>query len=122
MSTLVAAPERSLPQPDVQVREHQSGDVPSATIAESLAIFEVISPSNRRTSLAWRQQAFASIPNLQHYVTFSQRRIEVIRHDRADDWKARPLRSASAKLQLPALGTFEIPIADLYEGTPLAHP
>lgn len=109
----------SLPQPDVMILEHGLGAAPSPVASDALVVFEIISPSNRRTSEAWRRQAFATVPNLQHYVTVAQRRVEVVRYDRARDWKPTAVRSLKRALDLPALATVTLPLAALYRWTPL---
>lgn len=109
----------SLPQPDVMILEHGLGAEPSPVTSDALVVFEVISPSNRRTSEAWRRHAFATVPNLRHYVTIAQRRVEVVRYDRDRDWKPTAIRSLKRSLDLPALGPVAIPLARIYRWTPL---
>jgi Uma2 family endonuclease len=119
IGTCVQVLPPSLPQPDVMVLEHGLGAEPTAATSVALVVFEIISPSNRRTSEAWRRPAFASVPNLQHYVTISQRRVQVLRYDRAQDWTPVAFRSLKRALDLPALGPVALPLTDLYRWTPL---
>lgn len=119
MSTRVHIAPNTYPQPDVMVLQRGLGQASKAVTDDALVVFEVLSPSNRRKSQAWRQQAFATIPNCEHYVTVSQKLVEVTRYDRATNWKGQTLRDLSATLALPALGPVEIAIADIYQWTPL---
>jgi hypothetical protein len=114
--TKVPASEKSLPQPDVMVKEHPPTGTPASN--DALVLFEVLSPSNTKADQAWRRKVYASVPNCQHYVTVSLKAVELIAYDRASRWKGRSLTSLAAALALPALGA-SIPIADVCRWTPL---
>jgi Uma2 family endonuclease len=117
--TRVPASKNSLPQPDVMVKEHPLTGKPVSD--ESLALFEVLSESNRRGDQTWRRRVYASVPNCQHYVTVSLKAVEVTAYDRAGRWKGRTLAHLSESLALPALG-LSMPIADIYRWKPPGEP
>lgn len=117
VGTRVPISPRSLPEPDVMVKE-QAGTGKSVS-DEALVLFEVISPSNDAPDQAWRRRVYASIPNLQHYVTVQQKSVLVTRHDRANNWKATRIDTIDAALDLPALGG-AIPMRVIYRDTPHA--
>ena len=116
--TKVPASKRSLPQPDVMVKEHPPTGTPASD--DALVLFEVLSPSNTKADQAWRRKVYASVPNCEHYVTVSLKTVEVIAYDRANRWKGRSLTSLAGSLALPALG-LSIPLADIYRWTPLGE-
>jgi hypothetical protein len=87
---------------------------------EALVLFEVLSPSNRKADELWRRKVYASVPNCQHYVTVSLKRVEVIAYGRASRWKGRSLTRLVDTLALPALGV-SIPVVDIYRWTPLGE-
>ena len=118
IGTKVSASRRSLPQPDIIVKQRSGGG--SAVTDEALVLFEILSPSNTPSDQAWRRKVYASVPNLQHYVTVSQRKVEVVRRDRGTGWSAVRLADVSASLELSALGG-AIPLAGIYRDTPSAH-
>lgn len=116
--TRVPASERSLPQPDVMVKEHAPTGSPVSD--DALVLFEVLSRSNTKADQAWRRRVYASVPNCRHYVTVSLKAVEVDAYDRDGQWKGRSFTNLSDTLALPALG-LSIPIADIYRWTPLGH-
>jgi Uma2 family endonuclease len=118
MGTRVPASQRSLPQPDVMVLERPAPAGPMSD--DALAVFEVLSPSNRKADQAWRRKVYASVPNCQHYVTVSAKVVEVVACDRSNQWKGRNMTSLEDALALPALGV-SIPPADIYRWTPLGE-
>jgi Uma2 family endonuclease len=115
VGTRVPVSPRSLPQPDVMVKEGAAADTPVSD--EALVLFEVLSPSNTRSDQAWRRRVYASVPNLLHYVTVTQKAVRVTRFDRDSDWKAVTIEDMASELQLPSLG-LSMPIAEIYRGTP----
>jgi Uma2 family endonuclease len=117
VGTRVPVSPRSLPQPDVFVKEGSATDL--AVTDDALVIFEVLSRSNTKADQAWRRKAYASVPNCQHYVTVSLRSVEVDAYDRKTGWKKRAVTRLVDGLDLPALG-LSIPLAVIYRGTPLA--
>ena len=114
VGTRVPVSPNSLPEPDVMVKEHPLTG--SRISDEALVLFEVLSPSNRKADREWRQRAYASIPNCQHYVTVNQSRPLVVRYDRAADWRAFEIKGLKNELELPALGV-TIALATMYRAT-----
>ena len=118
VGTQVPVSPRSLPQPDVFVKEGQLTGKP--TTDDALVPFEVISKSNTRLDQAWRRKVYASVPNCQHYVTVSQTKVIATRYDRTNDWQATTMTGLRSSLRLPALGSnVVIPLAEIYRLTPL---
>ena len=117
--TRVPVSPKSLPQPDVMVKERPGTGSPVSE--EAVVLFEVVSTSNSLTDQGWRRRVYASVPNCQHYVTVSQKKVGVIRYDRASGWKPIEIDDITAKLDLPALRV-SIPLAEMYLDTPLAAP
>ena len=115
VGTRVPISPRSLPEPDVMVKEKPG--IGKTVSDEALVLFEVISPSNDAPDQAWRRKIYASIPNLQHYATVQQKRVLVTRHDRANDWQAVRIDAIEAALELPALGG-AIALRTIYRDTP----
>lgn len=114
--TRVPASVNSLPQPDVMVI---AGPLTGSPVAEdALVIFEVLSPSNTKADQAWRRKVYASVPNCQHYVTVSHKRVEVTVYDRSAEWASRTLSGHAAILELPALGV-SLPLEAIYRFTPI---
>jgi hypothetical protein len=116
VGTRVPISPRSLPQPDVFVKEGAPTGAPVTD--DALVLFEVLSRSNTRADQAWRRKAYASVPNCRHYVTVSLKAVEVDAYDRDTAWKKRSVASLTESLDLPALG-LAIPLADIYRWTPL---
>ena len=117
VGTRVPASPHSLPAPDVMVKENLASG--SHVSEEALALFEVMSPSNRKADREWRLSVYRSILNCQHYVTIAQNRVHVLRHDRANDWRPLRLTTDDAVLELPALGDVRLPLKDIYRWTAL---
>lgn len=119
IGTRVPASPRSLPQPDVMVKEAAALGRPDT--AEALVLFEVLSGSNTKADQAWRKRVYASIPNLQHYVTVAQRKAHVVRFDRSAGWRPVLLASMADVLELPAIDA-ALPLAEIYRNTAVAAP
>ena len=117
VGTRVPVSPRSLPQPDVFVKEGVSTD--QAVTDDALVIFEVLSKSNTKADQAWRRKVYASVPNCRHYVTVSLKSVEVAAYDRDTGWQKRALTSLADALALPAIGV-SMPLATICRGTPLA--
>lgn len=116
----VPASPNSLPEPDVMVFEAPPADGTQRGIDDALVIVEVISPSNKRQRMEWKKAAYASIANCQHYITVSQKRVEIVCHSRANNWQPERIKGLDAMLVLPALGaSVSIPLAAIYRKTPL---
>jgi Uma2 family endonuclease len=117
VGTRVPVSPRSLPQPDVFVKERPVTGSPVTD--DALVIFEVLSRSNTKADQTWRRKVYASVPNCQHYVTVSLRAVAVDAYDRETGWRKRALTGLGDGLNLPALA-LSIPLAVIYRGTPLA--
>ena len=117
VGTRVPISPRSLPAPDVMVKQQPGSG--SHVSDEALVLFEILSPSNTPSDQAWRRRVYASIPNLQHYVTVQQKSVLVTRYDRTNAWKAARIASIDAVLELPALDGV-IPLGTIYRDTPHA--
>jgi Uma2 family endonuclease len=118
IGTRVPISPRSLPQPDVFVKEGAA--IGSPVTDDALVLFEVLSRSNTKADQAWRRKVYASVPNCQHYVTVSLKSVEVDAYDRDSAWKKRTVARLADALALPALG-LSIPVADIYRWTPLGQ-
>ena len=117
VGTRVPISPRSLPEPDLMVKEHPLTG--RSWTDDARVIFEIWSPSNRPTDKRWRLRVYTSVPNCQHYVTVDQDTLDVVRYDRATGWKpAPPLSALSDTLDLPALGC-ALPLSEIYLDTPL---
>jgi Uma2 family endonuclease len=118
IGTRVPISPRSLPQPDVFVKETPTAGL--ATTDDALVLFEVLSRSNTKADQAWRRKVYASVPNCRHYVTVALKVAEVVAYDRDTGWKRRAVTGLSDAIALPALG-LSIPLADIYLWTSLAR-
>jgi Uma2 family endonuclease len=118
VGTRVPISPRSLPQPDVFVKEGPTTGSPITD--DALVLFEVLSRSNTKADQAWRRRVYASVPNCRHYVTVSLKAVEVDAYDRDNGWSRRTLTDLTDALALPALD-LSIPLADIYRWTPLGQ-
>lgn len=116
LGTRVPASINSLPQPDVFVKAGALTGTPVTD--DALVIFEVLSPANTKADQAWRRRVYASVPNCEHYVTVSLKKLDVTAYDRSSRWAARTLTALAGSLDLPAVGV-SLPLADIYRYTPL---
>jgi Uma2 family endonuclease len=116
--TKVPASAKSLPVPDVMVKEHSLTGTPASD--DVLVLLEVLSPSNGKADLDWRRKVYSSVPNCRHYVTVSLRAVEVTTYDRASRWNGRNHTRLGDLLTLPALGV-SMPLAGIYRWTPLGE-
>ena len=117
IGTRVPVSPRSLPQPDVFVKEGEATDL--AVTDDALVIFEGLSRSNTKSDQAWRRRVYASVPNCQHFVTVSLKAVAAEAYDRETGWRKRALANLGDGLNLSALG-LTIPLAVIYRGTPFA--
>ena len=118
VGTRVPVSPRSLPQPDVFVKQGAPQD--ASITADALILFEVLSKSNTRSDQLWRKRVYASVPNCQHYVTIATKSAECVRFDRADGWTgAHKVKGLADVLELPAIGA-SLPLRDIYRWTPIA--
>jgi Uma2 family endonuclease len=118
VGTRVPVSPRSLPQPDVFVKEGST--TAQAVTDDALVIFEVLSKSNTKDDQAWRRKVYASVPNCQHYVTVSLKAVEAVAYDRGSRWNKRTVTRLNDSLALPAIGV-SIPLTDIYRWTPLGN-
>jgi Uma2 family endonuclease len=118
VGTRVPVSPRSLPQPDVFVKEAPA--TPFPVTEDALILFEVLSKSNTKADQAWRRKVYASVPNCQHFVTVSLKEVEVVAYDRDSRWNKRTVKRLNDSLDLPAIGV-SIPLTDIYRWTPLAN-
>jgi Uma2 family endonuclease len=118
IGTRVPVSPRSLPQPDLFVKEGAATGRPVTD--DALVLFEVLSRSDTRVDQAWRRRVYASVPNCQHYVTVSVKAVEVVAYDRASGWDERSVTSLDEPLTLPTLGV-AMPLDDIYRWTPLGQ-
>ncbi|MFZ1101656.1 MAG: Uma2 family endonuclease [Hyphomicrobiaceae bacterium] len=116
VGTRVPVSPRSLPQPDVFVKEAPA--TPFPVTEDALVLFEVLSKSNTKADQAWRRKVYASVANCRHYVTVSLKAVEVVAYDRGSPWNKRTVASLNDSLDLPAIGV-SIPLTDIYRWTPL---
>jgi len=116
VGTRVPVSPRSLPQPDVFVKEGAATGSPVTD--DALVLFEVLSRSNTKADQAWRRKVYASVPNCQHYVTVSLKAAEIAVYDRDSGREKRSVTRLAEAIELPAL-SLSIPLADVYRWTPL---
>jgi Uma2 family endonuclease len=114
IGTRVPLSPRSLPQPDILVKETPNAGLP--TTDDALVLLEVLSRTNTKADQAWRRKVYASVPNCQHYATVSLKAVEVVVYDRDIGWEQRTSASLQDSLDLPALG-FIMPLAEIYVDT-----
>jgi hypothetical protein len=118
IGTRVPVSPRSLPQPDVMVKERSPT---GAYVSDGgLVLFEVMSRSNTKADRRWRLGVYKSVPNCQHYVTVEQTRVHVDCYDRTNGWQLRTIKDVGGALELPAVGV-SMPLAEIYWDTPLAR-
>lgn len=115
VGTRVPVSPRSLPQPDVFVKE--AATTGSPVTDDALVLFEVLSKSNAKTDQAWRRKVYASVPNCHHCVTVSLKAVAVDAYDRKTGSKKRTVADLADALHLPALD-LSVPLADIYRWTP----
>jgi Uma2 family endonuclease len=118
IGTRVPISPRSLPQPDVFVKETPTTGTPVTD--DALVLFEVLSRSNTKKDQDWRRKVYASVPNCRHYVTVSLKAVEAVAYDRDTAWQKRTVTGLGEALALPALG-LSIPLADIYLWTSLVR-
>ena len=116
VGTRVPISPRSLPRPDVFVKEGSATD--SHATDDAVVIVEVLSRSNGPKDRAWRKRVYGSVPNCQHYVTVSTTLAEIVRHDRSSRWEGISVTGLDAELALPAIDV-TIPLREIYRWTPI---
>lgn len=89
-----------------------------------VAIFEVLSPSTRRTDENEKKQAYLSIPSLQHYVLLESECIKATIYTRGTGslggFAKEILGGAEALLTLSAFN-LEIPLGSFYQGLEMSE-
>lgn len=110
-----ARPDRA-PVPDLMVKADPATG--AAHSEEALVLFEVLSRSNTRKDRDWRWDSYRQVSGAEHYVTVDQKRLAVVRFDRARDWEPDSINDLTRDLVLPALD-LAIPLASIYRYTPL---
>ncbi len=113
IGTIVPASRNSLPVPDILVMQNEPEDQFTHTTPDSLVLIEVLSRSNTKARRDWRRKVYASVPNCQHYLTISTRKIEIRRYDRATDWAEQIIGPDQRSVTLQALGV-TLALADIY--------
>lgn len=106
------------PQPDIAVcdvrlaKEHYA--------SRFFFVAEVISPSNTAEMIERKLELYRRHPDNLYCVTVDQDSLHVTLYARErGGWERTDLGSLDDVLRLPSFG-FEAPLADIYEGTPLA--
>ena len=117
VGTRVTMSPHSLPEPDVMIIDGPVNDYLPFTV-QAVVVFEVLSKSNSRADQKWRHKAYTSTVGLEHYVTIDARRVEIVRHDREDDWVPVQILRENLIFDLPAINV-AIPLAEIYRWTPL---
>jgi Uma2 family endonuclease len=116
IGTRVPASPRSLPRPDIIVKE---GPLTGKPVSDDAGVLiEVLSKSISKIDRAWRAKVYQSIPNCRHYVTVSMKSAEVVRHDREAAWHGEVFTGLNGVLELPLISV-SIPLRDIYRWTPI---
>jgi Uma2 family endonuclease len=108
--------EHQLPEPDALVREAPLTGL--HVTDDAIVLFEVLSRSNTRADQDWRKRMYASVPNCQHYVTVSLKKVEVVVMSRESVWRPVKATDIAMSAELPAIGV-SLPLAEVYLWTPL---
>jgi Uma2 family endonuclease len=106
------------PQPDLLVVD------PSALLVRYVETYylvaEIISPSNTTEMIKRKIELYQRHPDNLYCLTVGQDSVHVTLFAREQNWARVDLTSLDDVLALPAFG-FEVKLADIYKGTPLAH-
>ena len=87
----------------------------ATTIPDLFVIFEVLSDSTALTDLITKNQEYAAVPSVCHYIVLSQDEMADTMFERIGvDWVGHLLRADSI-LRLPEID-IEVPLAELYDG------
>ena len=81
-------------------------------------VMEVLSDSNTDKDLAAKNRRYIQHPQNLYFLLFEQDEVRVEVRARSTGWKSAELSGYDAVLELPEWG-FRMPLAALYEGTPL---
>lgn len=82
-------------------------------------VAEILSDSNTDKDIAVKRQRYLQHPDNLYFMLIEQRRVQVEVMARTKAWAPTMLTGENAVLELPEWG-FQVPVADLYRGTPLA--
>lgn len=110
----------NLRQPDVTV-ECGPGNNDDLEATDPKALFEVLSPSTRRTDLVLKTNEYQRLPGLAHFVLLEPGGPEAILWSRLEqgDWIAERVTGLEAEIALPGLGV-SLPMAEVYAGVKAA--
>jgi hypothetical protein len=81
----------------------------------------VLSRSNTSKDQNWRLRTYPHVLGAEHCVVVHQNQVAAVRYGRAVGWQPFLYWDMSQSLELPVLD-LRIPLAKIYEGTPLLAP
>lgn len=112
----VRMPRGNVRQPDVTV-ECGGGNDDDLEATDAKVLFEVLSPSTRRTDLVLKTNEYQRLPGLAHFVLLEPDRPEAILWSRqpAGDWLADRVAGLDGVLDLAGVGV-SLPLAEVYAG------
>jgi Uma2 family endonuclease len=84
-------------------------------------VAEILSDSNTDKDIAVKRQRYLQHPDNLYFVLIEQKRVRAEILPRAANWQTAVLEDLDAVLAIPEWG-FRVRLADVYRGTPLAHP
>jgi Uma2 family endonuclease len=106
------------PEADVAVLD-RSGDVDTLYADRFYLVAEILSESNADKDMAAKARRYTQHPQNLYFLLIDQKLVRVEIWARAADWKPLTLASLDAALEVPEWG-FRMPLAALYDGTPLS--
>jgi Uma2 family endonuclease len=105
------------PEADVAVLD-RSVDVDTLYADCFYLVAEILSESNTDEDIAAKARRYMQHPQNLYFLLIAQKQVRVEVRDRAASWEAVVLEALDAVLELPEWG-FHMPLAALYDGTPL---
>jgi Uma2 family endonuclease len=84
-------------------------------VADSVVVFEVLSPSTARTDRVTKNADYQATPSIQHYVMLEQDAPAATVFSRSAEGWIGKLHWGEAAIPLPAIGV-ELPLRDVYAG------
>jgi Uma2 family endonuclease len=108
------------PEADVAVLD-RSADVDTLYADSFYLVAEILSDSNTDEDVAAKSRRYIQHPQNLYFLLIEQKRVRVEVRARATNWESVVLEAVGAVLELPEWG-FRMPLAALYDGTPLAGP
>jgi Uma2 family endonuclease len=110
----------SRPEPDVLIvpKNSPSIDLQGRDSIETIAVFEILSPSTEHRDLHWKRMAYTNLPSLTHYVVIAQDAVDVVAFARDAGFVEQRFRSLRDAVDIPALG-ISLPLAEIYRDTGL---